>query len=154
MTLSQILTPADFALLNDLRIKAAKATVESTGGGTASKRKLAELESIRKANATPSDNVFLSEGDLLGPRKKAKADYEERIASIQKGREGREKFASNKGKKKKDMPSSSTNREKLRNKPIMMILGSQGVKSKKKASLRDKQKKLRAHIDHAKKAYK
>jgi protein SDA1 len=90
----------------------------------------------------------------MGPRKKAKADYAERIASIQKGRDGREKFGSNKGKQKKDAPSSSTNREKARNKPIMMILSSGAVRSKKKASLREKQRKLRAHIDRAKKARK
>jgi len=46
----------------------------------------------------------------------------------------------------------ATNREKARNKPIMMILSSSGVRSKKKASLREKQKKLRAHIDRAKKS--
>lgn len=75
------------------------------------------------------------------------------MASIAKGREGREKFGSLKGKKKKETPSSSTNREKARNKPIMMIMGSKGVKGKKKQSLREKQRKLRAHIDKAKKSY-
>lgn len=44
------------------------------------------------------------------------------MESIKKGREGREKFGSFKGKKMKDTPSSSTNREKARNKPIMMAL--------------------------------
>ncbi|KAF8759569.1 Protein required for actin cytoskeleton organization and cell cycle progression [Rhizoctonia solani] len=148
---TKILTPADFALLNELRIKAATKEAES-GGGSAAKRKLAVLEAQKKANAQNPGDVFLSEGDIEGPRKKAKADYEERMASIQKGREGREKFGSAKGKKKKDVPSSSTNREKARNKPLMMILASGAVRSKKKASLRDKQKKLRAHIDRAKKA--
>ena len=98
------------------------------------------------------DNSFLSESDILGPRKKVKSDYAERVASIQKGREGREKFRSNKGKVNKELPSSSTNREKARNKPIMMILGSGVVSSKKKSSLRQKQRKLRAHIEKAKKA--
>lgn len=68
------------------------------------------------------------------------------MASVAKGREGREKFGSAKGKKKREMPSSTTNREKKRNKPIMMIMGSDAVRSKKKASLRDKQRKLRAHV--------
>lgn len=95
--------------------------------------------------------TFVSEMDILGPRKKAKADYAERIASIEKGREGREKFGSMKGKKKKEMPSSTTNREKARNKPLMMIIASGAVRGKKKASLRDKQRKLRAHIERAKK---
>ncbi|KIL00642.1 hypothetical protein PAXRUDRAFT_821434 [Paxillus rubicundulus Ve08.2h10] len=150
---TKILTPSDFALLNDLRIKAATKAVEN-GGGPRAKRKLAVLEASRKATAddqTAAD--FVSENDILGPRKKAKADYAERIASIEKGREGREKYGSLKGKKKKEMPSSSTNREKARNKPIMMILSSGAVRGKKKASLREKQQKLRAHIERSKKAY-
>jgi protein SDA1 len=134
-------------------MQAATKAVES-GGGFKAKRKLATLEANKKAmQSGPSDNTFISENDILGPRKKAKADYAERIASIEKGREGREKYGSLKGKKKKDMPSSSTNREKARNKPIMMILSSGAVRGKKKASLREKQQKLRAHIDRAKKAY-
>ncbi|OCH95200.1 actin cytoskeleton organization and cell cycle progression protein [Obba rivulosa] len=150
---TKILTPADFALLNDLRLKAASQAVER-GGGSAAKRKLASLEATKKVQAQLNDeDVFISENDILGPRKKAKADYAERIASIEKGREGREKFGSLKGKKNKGAPSSSTNREKARNKPIMMILSSGAVKGKKKASLRDKQRKLRAHIDRAKKSH-
>lgn len=146
----QILTPADFAMLNELRIKAATKAVES-GGGTKAKRKLADLEAKQKANQGQQEDSFVSENDILGPRKKAKADYAERMESIAKGREGREKFGSRKGKKNKEAPSSSTNREKARNKPIMMILGSGAVQGKKKASLREKQQKLRAHIVKAKK---
>ncbi|KAI0292307.1 actin cytoskeleton organization and cell cycle progression protein [Russula brevipes] len=156
---TKILTPADFALINDLRIQAATKAVE-TGGGSAAKRKLASLEATKKAAAASSNNAnddtttaFISENDILGPRKKAKADYEERLASIARGREGREKFGSLKGKRNKETPSSSTNREKARNKPIMMIMGSKGVRGKKKQSLREKQKRLRAHIDRAKKAH-
>lgn len=150
---SKILTPADFALLNDLRIQAAAKAVDA-GGGSRAKRKLVAFEANKKAAETDSStNAFITESDILGPRKKAKADYAERLASIEKGREGREKYASFKGKKKKATPSSSTNREKARNKPVMMILSSKAVRGKKKASLRDKQQKLRAHIERAKKAY-
>lgn len=152
--LYQILTPADFALLNDLRIQAVTKAVEQ-GGGSGTKRKLAALEASRKAlqSSDVLENTFISENDILGPRKKAKADYAERMASIEKGREGREKYGSLKGKKNKATPSSTTNKEKKRNKPIMMILASGAVKGKKKASLRDKQRKLRKHIDTAKKAH-
>ncbi|OBZ75766.1 Protein sda1 [Grifola frondosa] len=151
---TKILTPADFALLNDLRIKAASQAVER-GGGSSAKRKLATLEASKRSllQSGNMEETFISENDILGPRKKAKADYAERIASIEKGREGREKFGSLKGKKNKAAPSSSTNREKARNKPIMMILASGAVKGKKKASLREKQQKLRAHIERAKKSY-
>jgi protein SDA1 len=118
------------------------------------KRKLAALEA--RHSILPPDrqlqDTFVSENDILGPRKKAKADYAERMASIQKGREGRDKFGSHKGKQNKSVPSSSTNREKARNKPIMMVLSSGFVRSKKKASLREKQQKLRAHIDRSKKS--
>jgi len=151
---TKILTPADFALLNDLRIKAATEAVQA-GGGSSTKRKLAALEANKKLankDAGTMNETFISEGDILGPRKKTKMDYEERMASIQKGREGREKFGSARGKQKKGTPSSSTNREKARNKPIMMIMASGAVRGKKKASLRDKQKKLRAHLDRAKKS--
>lgn len=138
-------------MIHDLRIQEATKAAEN-GGGSAAKRKLATLEASRKSNAQNQDNTFLSETEILGPRKKAKADYAERMESIQKGREGREKFGSSKGKKKQDTPSSSTNREKARNKPIMMILGSAAVRGKKKQSLREKQRKLRAHIEKAKKS--
>ncbi|KAJ7043356.1 SDA1-domain-containing protein [Mycena alexandri] len=149
---TKILTPADFALLNDLRIQAAAKAVENVGGSRA-KRKLATLEANKKAvqSGQQPEDSFISENDILGPRKKAKSDYAERMASVAKGREGREKFGSHKGKKNKETPSSSTNREKARNKPIMMILGSNAVRGKKKASLREKQQKLRAHINKSKK---
>ncbi|KAF8921593.1 SDA1-domain-containing protein [Mucidula mucida] len=148
---TKILTPADFSLLNDLRIKAATQAVEN-GGGSKAKRKLADLEAKQKSMHGQEEDTFISEMDILGPRKKAKADYAERMESIAKGREGREKFGSHRGKKNKETPSSSTNREKARNKPIMMILSSGAVRGKKKASLREKQQKLRAHIDKSKKS--
>lgn len=135
-------------------MQAAVKAVETTGGSKA-KRKLAELEASQKTrhdDQNPADD-FISEHDILGPRKKSKDDYAARMASIQKGREGREKFGSRKGKQNKAAPSSSTNREKARNKPIMMILSSGAVRGKKKASLRDKQQRLRAHIEKAKKSY-
>ena len=48
--------------------------------------------------------------------------------------------------------TAATNREKARNKPLMMIIASGAVRGKKKASLREKQQKLRAHIERAKKS--
>ncbi|KIY50176.1 SDA1-domain-containing protein [Fistulina hepatica ATCC 64428] len=150
---TKILTPADFAMLTDLRIQAATKAVEA-GGGSGAKRKLANLEAARQSSGAGEnlEDKFISEHDILGPRKKAKADYAERIASIEKGREGREKYGSMKGKRRKETPSSTTNKEKARNKPIMMILSSGAVRGKKKASLRSKQQKLRAHIERAKKS--
>lgn len=66
----------------------------------------------------------------------------------------REKFGSKKGQKKREKGASSTNTEKRKGKNFAMIAHSWGVRSKKKASLRDKSRRLRQHIDKAKKAYK
>ncbi|KAK2467113.1 hypothetical protein APHAL10511_001371 [Amanita phalloides] len=149
---TKILTPADFALLNDLRMQAATREIQANGG-SAAKRKLASLEVNRAQIETHQldRDIFVTEADILGPRKKAKADYTERLASIQKGREGREKFGSHKGKQNKAVPSSSTNREKVKHKPIMMILGSDAVRKKRQASLIEKQRKLRAHVKRIRK---
>ena len=139
-------------MLNDLRIQAASQAVER-GGGSAAKRKLANLEASKKklAQSGNSEETFISENDILGPRKKAKSDYAEWMASIEKGREGREKFGSLKGKKHKEAPSSTTNRQKKKNKPLMMVMASREVRGKKKASLMDKQRKMRSHIENQKK---
>ncbi len=108
-------------MLNELRLKAAKDVVTSAGGSSA-KRKLAALEASKRHVGEDEADRFLTENEILGPRKRAKQDYEERMESIRKGREGREKFGSLKEKKRKEAKSSSTNREKARHKPIMMAL--------------------------------
>lgn len=141
-------------MLQELRVKQAQQAVDA---GTGSKRKLAALQAQKKATATITEEAppagIVTEANILGVRKKAKADYEERMASIAKGREGREKFGSAKGKKKKEAMSSTTNKEKQRNKPLMMAKQSAAVRAKKMASLKEKQKRIRAHIDRAKKAH-
>ncbi|EJU05990.1 SDA1-domain-containing protein [Dacryopinax primogenitus] len=133
---TKILTPADFALLKKLKSESSPHTSEGNRG------------TKRKANSTSAaieseQATFVTEADIMGPRKRVKADYEERMASVREGREGREKYGSKKGKKSKDVPSSTTNRQKARNKPVMMILSSNAVRSKKRASLREKQQRLR-----------
>ncbi|EJD07420.1 SDA1-domain-containing protein [Fomitiporia mediterranea MF3/22] len=137
---SIILTPADFALLNELRSK-------NTSTLTSKKRK----RSQPSLQSTSDPTTIISESDILGAQKKLKSTYAERIASIQSGREGREKFGSAKGKKRKEAPSSSTNREKKRNKPLMMIMASKEVRGKKKASLVEKQRRMRKHNENQQK---
>lgn len=117
----KILTPADFALLNELRLKAAQDAVEK-GGGSAAKRKLAQIEAAKRSASNEEQSRFLTESEIIGVRKHTKQTYEERMEHIKKGREGREKFGSLKGKKQKEKASSSTNREKARNKPLMMAV--------------------------------
>jgi len=137
----KILTPADFALMKDLQSRS-----DDQQNGSGAKRKFA----VTRSNQADPEKA-LDEGDIIGPRKKAKATYEERMDSVKQGREGRVKFGSMKGKKGKESASSSTNREKARNKPIMMVMASGAVRSKKRASLKEKQKRLKAHNNNQKK---
>ncbi|KAE8220219.1 hypothetical protein CF319_g6221 [Tilletia indica] len=171
---TRILTPADFAKLAELRLAAAEEAAK-TGGltGAAARRQVKELQAAAKAhrragtssaaaNASiggevvvgSSSGAVLSESDILGPQKKIKADHEERMASIAQGREGREKFGSKKGMKKREKGASSTNMEKRKGKNYNMVAQSWGVRSKGKASLREKSRRLRQHIEKAKKSYK
>lgn len=145
----QILTPADFAKLNELRTAAAQEAVNA--GSSAGRRKLKDLAEARKAQRGDDQPEFLTESEILGWRKRQKDDYDARMASIAKGREGREKFGSKKGQNKAEKGSSTTNFEKRKNKNFMMTLHSSAVRSKRSASLRDKQKKLRGHITKQKK---
>ena len=155
---AQILTPADFAKLNELRIEAAEAEIKAGGGGAA-KRKLAILQAAKKGSKSASSfslmdasSSLLTESEIIGESKKAKADYEERLASIAKGREGREKFGSAKGKKKKENQSSTTNKEKRKKtKAFAMVAHSREVTGKGRASLRSKQKRLQGHSKSQKK---
>lgn len=124
---SRILTPADFAKLQELRTE----------------QGISKLMGIRNEEAVEHYN-------LLGPVKHHKQSKEERMQSVQEGREGREKFGSRKGKRDSTM-RSTTNKEKARKKNFVMMIHKRSVQGKQKMSLRDKQKSLRAHITKQKK---
>ncbi|BGP23962.1 SDA1 domain protein [Rhodotorula toruloides] len=148
IAMTKILTPADFAKINELRMQAAEDEAKH-GGGSAARRKLAALAAARKANHGDNDN-FLDEGDIVGVVKKAKNSYEERLAKIQEGRADREKFGSHKHKKLDAKPHSTTNAEKKRSKNFMMLAHSHQVVSKKRQSLHQKSRKMRNHVKHQK----
>ncbi|KAG0140068.1 hypothetical protein CROQUDRAFT_84638 [Cronartium quercuum f. sp. fusiforme G11] len=162
---AKILTPADFAKLNELRIASIEEAVKAPGfkkPNSAPQKLLKQLrQQAHYTKSTPildsnitETNGLVSEGDIIGQQKKAKQDYEERMASIQTGREGREKFGSSKVRGRKGLKNgamgSSTNEAKARQKSFAMTQQSNKVRSKKSASLRDRQKTLRAHIDRKK----
>ncbi|CAG8462594.1 1649_t:CDS:10 [Ambispora gerdemannii] len=125
---TRLLTPADFARLEKLRLEQAAQVVE---GSSNRKRK-------RDTSTTTAHDDFIDVNQITGPRKKAKQDYEERLESIKAGREGREKYGSSKGKKKQE-GASKTNKEKAKNKAFMMVVHKKNVLCKKKPSLREKQ---------------
>lgn len=122
---TRILTPADFAKLQELR----------TEEGVV---KLMGIKNEELVDATT----------LVGPRK-YKQTREERLQHVLEGREDRGKFGSRRGKIENQ--HSTTNREKQRKKNFVMMIHKRSVKGKQKMSLRDKQKVLQAHITKQKK---
>jgi protein SDA1 len=77
----------------------------------------------RRKPETPTTDGYVDAFTILGPRKKAKQDREERMEHAAEGREGRDKFASKKAKRREDGPhTSTTNREKARKKNLMMTI--------------------------------
>lgn len=120
---TKVLTPADFAKIEELRTQAG----------------------VEKAMGLKNeDEVDLT---LLVGRAKYKQLREERIAHAKEGREDRE-FGLRKGKR--DAPHSTTNKEKARKKNFIMTIHKRAVSGKQKMSLRDRQKVLRAHVDRMK----
>lgn len=126
---TRILTPADFAKLQQLR------TEEG----------VQKLMGLQKRG---QNEELVDSAALIGPIK-YKQNREERLQRVKEGRDDREKFGSRKGKR--DQPHSTTNREKARKKNFMMMIHKKSVQGKKKMSLKDKQKVLRNHITKQKK---
>ncbi|KAJ3114522.1 Protein SDA1 [Phlyctochytrium bullatum] len=126
----------------------------------AAQRKAEKMVGARPGSFAVNDSDDDSDGagdpTFVDPSKitagvKRKMTYEERMESIQAGREGRDKFGSKKGLKKQEKGASTTNREKSKkNKNIMMMVHKKTIKGKAKRSLREKQKILRAHISKQK----
>lgn len=126
---TRILTPADFAKLQELR----------------NEESVAEIMGIHKQDKRED---LVDSNTLTGPIR-YKQSREERLQKVLEGREGRDKYGSRRGKR--DNVHSTTNREKERRKNFVMSIHKRSVRGKQKMSLRDKQKVLRAHITKQKK---
>ncbi|ODV90608.1 hypothetical protein CANCADRAFT_2339 [Tortispora caseinolytica NRRL Y-17796] len=118
----RILTPADFAKLDELR-----------------KQKIIN----EKLGLNLKGDESIDPDSLLGARED-KLTKEEKIERMKEGREGRD-FGSKKGNI--DHHHSTTNREKARKKNIIMMAHNKAVKGKAKRSLRLQQKLLKHHMN-------
>uniref|UniRef100_A0A182MZ85 Protein SDA1 n=1 Tax=Anopheles dirus TaxID=7168 RepID=A0A182MZ85_9DIPT len=129
LALTKIFTDADFARIEQERVK----------------KQLTHHSRKRQLDTERSEFVKLDAIEMIYKRRKT--DKEARVESMQKGREGREKF----GYKDNRMNPhcSKTNREKQKNKNFSMIRHK--VRGKVKKSFRDKQVALRKHLLHTKK---
>ncbi|KAI9034445.1 protein SDA1 [Hyaloraphidium curvatum] len=81
---------------------------------------------------------FVDPSDLLKGFKR-KADRETKLAAMQAGREGRDKYGSKKAHRREEgPPTSTTNKEKSKKKNFMMMVHKQSVKGKAKQALKQK----------------
>ncbi|CAI4217386.1 unnamed protein product [Parascedosporium putredinis] len=135
-----ILTPADLAKLQELRIEA---SLKKEVQGVRTQRQ-------REREARHIDEGLTAEQIEL-PAKLRKTTKEERIAMAKEGKPGREEHKSTQAirrEKKNSEGKSTTNKEKSKKKNFMMTLGK--AKFKQKRSLVDTQRVLRKHIDRSK----
>ncbi|KAL6075166.1 hypothetical protein STEG23_029993 [Scotinomys teguina] len=129
---SRVLTQDDF---QKIRMAQMKKEMDAAPG-KAQKRKYVEIDSDEE-----SRGELLSLRDIERLHKKPKSDKETRLATAMAGRTDRKEFVR---KKTKINPfSSSTNKEKKKQKNFMMMRYSQNVRSKTKRSFREKQLALR-----------
>ncbi|KAI3647695.1 hypothetical protein MP228_007916 [Amoeboaphelidium protococcarum] len=147
----RILTQEDFEKIRQIQAeKEAKRLVE---GPAARKRKsnnmagdLDEQDGYKRVNT----NV-VSTADILGYQRRRKQTKEERVAHMKQDQnEDTKKHGSRKGQHNLEK-GSKTNKQKKKSKNFMMMVHKRSIASKKKMSLRDKQKKLRKHIETQKK---
>ncbi|KAI8617642.1 SDA1-domain-containing protein [Chytriomyces sp. MP71] len=143
----RIFTDEDFVKMRELA-ETRKAEVMA---GVRKGRQQALLEEDEEENGEAGDRDVVDVRRITSGLKR-KQTYAERLATIQEGREGREKFGSRMGQKKAEHGGSTTNREKAKKtKAFAMHKHKRSVAGKAKRSLREKQRVLRAHITKQKK---
>ncbi|XP_042323222.1 protein SDA1 homolog [Sceloporus undulatus] len=129
---SRLLTQEEF---QKIRLAQLSKELKSAPGKTA-KRKNIEIETDEERRGE-----LLSLRDIEHLHKKPKSDKETRLATAMAGRTDRKEFV--KKKTKLNPFSSTTNKEKKKQKNFMMMRYSNNVRSKNKRSFREKQLALR-----------
>jgi len=139
---TKILTPADLAKLQELRLEA---SISKTMGK--SKTQSQRLKELADRHA---DDPLTAE-QIEGLSKLRKSTREEKIALAREGKGERGEHKSTQAlrrQKKDEQGKSSTNKEKARKKNFMMTLGK--AKFKQKRSLSQTRRVLKGHIERSK----
>lgn len=141
---TKILTPADFAKLQELRLE------ENLNKALPSAQRKRIAAQVTFTNRHQDDPLTAAEIEGLAAMSK-KSTREDKIAKSKEGKEERGEHRSTKAikqAKKQASGKSSTNREKARKKNFLMTLGK--AKGKAKRSLVDRSKVLKAHKEREK----
>lgn len=138
VTASRILSDAEFKKIESAQLKKqVQAIRKNKKGKKRTIREEAEDENEIQAGQHREELVNLANIEMV--HKKRRHDKEARMATVLEGREGREKFGSRKGKM--NPMASTTNKQKLKNKNIMMV--KHKFKAKAKKSFVQKQRDLK-----------
>lgn len=138
-----VLTPADLAKLQELRLQA---KIEGAMGGNNSRAN----KHVKALAGRHTDDGLTAEQIEL-PAKLRKSTKEERIAMAKEGKPERGEHKSTQAirRSKKDAEGkSTTNKEKARKKNFLMTIGK--AKAKNKRSLTETRRVLKGHIDRSK----
>lgn len=139
---TKILTPADLAKLQELRLEAS--VNKAMGGNRIQSARLKELAARHIDDELTADQIE-------GFSKLRKSTKEERIAMAREGKGDRREHRSTQAlrREKKDSEGkSTTNKEKARKKNFLMTLGK--AKGKSKRSLTQTRRVLKGHIERSK----
>lgn len=143
---TRILTPADLAKLQELRLAASVNSALPS-----SQRKRAAAAHQATLNRHRDDPLTAAEIEGLASLSK-KSTREERIAAAKEGKgdkdEVKKSTTARRKEQKREQGKSTTNREKARKKNFLMTLGK--AKGKQKRSLVDRGKALKAHKEREK----
>ena len=138
VTASRILSDAEFKKIENAQLrKQVQAIRKGKKGKKRTIREVADDESQELTGPHREELVSLANIEMV--HKKRRHDKEARMATVLEGREGREKFGSRKGKM--NPMASTTNKQKLKNKNIMMV--KHKFKAKAKKSFVQKQRDLK-----------
>ena len=141
---TRILTPADLAKLQELRLAASV-----NKHLPASQRKRA-VQQLAAQNRHVDDPLTAAEIEGLAALSK-RASKEDKVALAKEGKTDRREHRSTQAmrkEKKESQGKSSTNKEKARKKNFMMTLGK--AKTKQKRSLVERGRVLKAHVERGK----
>lgn len=147
---TRILTPADFAKLQELRAQAAISSQLQKRGHKAH-HLTRQSTAFTHAHRHMDDPLTAAEIEGLAALSKGRISREEKIAAQEEGKTDRAEHKSKAAKKKerkREEGKSTTNKEKARKKNFLMTLGK--AKQKGKRSLVETRKVLQAHSERSK----
>jgi protein SDA1 len=147
---TRILTPADFAKLQELRAQAAVSSQLQKKGHKVH-HPTAQSVALTNSHRHMDDPLTAAEIEGLAALSKGRISRAERMAALEEHKTERGEHKSKAARKKErkgDEGKSTTNKEKARKKNFLMTLGK--AKQKGKRSLVETRKVLKAHSDRGK----